>query len=115
MICTVFKISGRSLALLTGLLTTGVVLASFTGNIPSFSPKTEVPFADTTKKDTSKFTVNKDLPLKPTRKISFNTTEGTWMSVDVSQDGQTILFDLMGDIYTIPAAGGKATAEKYGA
>jgi Tol biopolymer transport system component/imidazolonepropionase-like amidohydrolase len=114
MICTVFKLSGRTMALLSGLLTTGVVLASFTRNIPSFSPKKEIPYADTTKKDTVKFTVNKDLPLKPTRKISFNTNEGTWMSVDISPDGQTIVFDLMGDIYTIPAAGGKATAVTTG-
>ena len=31
------------------------------------------------------------------------------MSVDVSPDGSTILFDLLGDIYTVPMAGGKAT------
>jgi Tol biopolymer transport system component len=31
------------------------------------------------------------------------------MSIDVSPDGQTLVFDLLGDIYTMPAAGGKAT------
>jgi Tol biopolymer transport system component len=31
------------------------------------------------------------------------------MSVDVSPDGKTIAFDLMGDIYTMPIEGGKAT------
>ena len=31
------------------------------------------------------------------------------MSVDVSPDGSTIVFDLLGDIYTVPMAGGKAT------
>ena len=31
------------------------------------------------------------------------------MSVDVSPDGSTILFDLLGDIYTVPMSGGKAT------
>ena len=30
------------------------------------------------------------------------------MSVDVSPDGKTIAFDLLGDIYTIPINGGKA-------
>ena len=65
---------------------------------------------DTTKKDTSRFSVYNDLPLKPSRVISFNTDEGTWMSLDVSPDGKTIVFDLMGDLYTIPISGGKATS-----
>jgi Tol biopolymer transport system component len=48
------------------------------------------------------------LILKPTRKVSFTTTEGTRMSVDVSPDGKSIVFDLLGDIYSIPVEGGKA-------
>jgi Tol biopolymer transport system component/imidazolonepropionase-like amidohydrolase len=48
------------------------------------------------------------LPLKPAGKISFTTDEGTWMSLDLSPDGQTIVFDLVGDIYTLPIAGGEA-------
>lgn len=48
------------------------------------------------------------LPLKPDGKIEFTTDEGTWMSLDVSPDGQTIVFDLLGDIYTLPIAGGEA-------
>lgn len=35
--------------------------------------------------------------------------QGTWMNLDVSPDGKTILFDLLGDIYTLPMAGGEAT------
>ncbi|WP_417445644.1 amidohydrolase family protein [Kangiella sp.] len=35
--------------------------------------------------------------------------EGTWMNLDVSPDGKTIAFDLLGDIYTMPMSGGKAT------
>ncbi len=50
------------------------------------------------------------LPLKPQRKISFSSKEGSWMSLDISPDGQTLVFDLMGDLYTMPASGGKATA-----
>jgi len=42
------------------------------------------------------------------RKIEFTTDEGTWMSVDISPDGKTIVFDLLGDIYTMAATGGEA-------
>jgi Tol biopolymer transport system component len=48
------------------------------------------------------------LPLKAERKANFTTTEVTWMSLDVSPDGQAIVFDLLGDLYTLPIAGGKA-------
>ena len=48
------------------------------------------------------------LPLANTRPVRFTTTEGTWMSVDVSPDGRTIVFDLLGDLYTVPIAGGQA-------
>src|SRR5436305_9114558 len=50
----------------------------------------------------------KGLPLKPDRKIEFSTDEGTWLSLDVSPDGKTIVFELLGDIYTLPIEGGKA-------
>ncbi|MDX1314692.1 MAG: amidohydrolase, partial [Eudoraea sp.] len=57
---------------------------------------------DSTKKAT------KELPLEPERTVSFTTDKGTWISLDVSPDGSTIVFDMMGDIYTIPISGGKA-------
>lgn len=49
------------------------------------------------------------LCIAPTRTISFETTQGTQMNLDVSPDGETILFDLLGDLYTVPRAGGAAT------
>ena len=49
------------------------------------------------------------LPLAPARTIRFTTDVGTWMSLDVSPDGQTIVFDHLGDIFTVPITGGKAT------
>lgn len=50
------------------------------------------------------------LPLQPARHLAFAAREGTWMSLDVSPDGKTIVFDLLGHIYAIPAAGGAARA-----
>lgn len=37
--------------------------------------------------------------------VGLDTDEGTWMTVDLSPDGSTIVFDLLGDIYTMPASG----------
>ncbi|MGE0863907.1 MAG: amidohydrolase family protein [Vicinamibacterales bacterium] len=47
--------------------------------------------------------------LKTAETIEFTTDEVTWMQVDVSPDGRTILFDLLGDLYTMPVTGGEAT------
>jgi Tol biopolymer transport system component len=49
------------------------------------------------------------LPIKPERTISFTTDEGSYMNVDVSPDGRTLVFDLLGDLYTVPSSGGTAT------
>lgn len=48
------------------------------------------------------------LPLKPDRTVAFTTARGHWMSVDVSPDGGTLVFDLLGDLYTLPVTGGAA-------
>jgi imidazolonepropionase-like amidohydrolase/Tol biopolymer transport system component len=48
------------------------------------------------------------LPLRPTRMTTFTTTVGNWMSSDVAPDGKSIVFDLLGDLYTMPITGGKA-------
>lgn len=37
--------------------------------------------------------------------VPINTNEGTWMSLDVSPDGSTIVFDMLGDLYTMPITG----------
>ncbi|WKZ59523.1 MAG: amidohydrolase family protein [Cyclobacteriaceae bacterium] len=62
--------------------------------------------ADSTKKETKK--KKKDLPLESDRTVHIKSTEGTWMSLDVSPDGKTIAFDFLGDIYLLPFGGGKA-------
>lgn len=48
-------------------------------------------------------------PPLPVRQVSIDVDEGTWMNLDVSPDGRTIAFDLLGDIYTLPIGGGAAT------
>jgi hypothetical protein len=55
-------------------------------------------------------TTKKPLPLVATRSIDIDTDEGSWISVDVTPDGRTIVFDFLGDIYTMPITGGQATA-----
>ena len=50
-----------------------------------------------------------DLPLEPGRSIAIDLTEGSWMSVDVSPDGETLVFDYLGDLFTLPIEGGEAT------
>ncbi len=42
--------------------------------------------------------------------ITIDTTETTWSNVDVSPDGGTLIFDMLGDLYTVPIGGGEATA-----
>lgn len=37
--------------------------------------------------------------------VEFTTSEGTFMNLDVSPDGKEIIFDLLGDIYSMPVTG----------
>ncbi|MGI9247916.1 MAG: DPP IV N-terminal domain-containing protein, partial [Woeseiaceae bacterium] len=53
------------------------------------------------------------IPGEP-REISIDTRTGSWMSLDVSPDGKTIAFDLLGDIYVLPVEGGEAKSVHSG-
>jgi len=77
-----------------------VVLAGLTSTVASQAPQ---------RPDSGRRDPTNTLPLGTTRTARFTTDQGTWMSVDVSPDGGTVVFDLLGDIYTVPLAGGKAT------
>lgn len=62
-------------------------------------------FADD-KKDAPKWDVN--AAHGPVKQVAFTTDEGTWMDLDVSRDGKTLVFSLLGDLYTLPIEGGAA-------
>lgn len=48
------------------------------------------------------------------REVSIDTRSGSWMSLDVSPDGKSIAFDLLGDIYVLPIEGGDARSVNSG-
>jgi imidazolonepropionase-like amidohydrolase/Tol biopolymer transport system component len=70
------------------------------------APKTDAPDTQAEKKDEKKWDVAN--PPGPSHDASLDVTEGTWLSVDVSPDGKDVVFDLLGDVYTIPIGGGEA-------
>jgi Tol biopolymer transport system component/imidazolonepropionase-like amidohydrolase len=66
------------------------------------------PSEDEKKKDEPKWDVSK--APEGSHDVALDLDEGTWMSVDVSPDGKELVFDLLGDLYTLPIAGGEAKA-----
>ena len=69
---------------------------------------------ETTKKEEAKWDVAKPGDSFKYKPHSFTTSEGTWMNLDVSPDGNTIVFDMLGDIYSMPITGGKAKVLRSG-
>jgi imidazolonepropionase-like amidohydrolase/Tol biopolymer transport system component len=68
--------------------------------------------SDKADKDKPKWDVNN--PMGEFVSAVVDTDESTWSSVDISPDGKTIVFDMLGDIYSIPATGGEATVLSQG-
>lgn len=85
-------------------LLTIALLLNFSLLLIAQSDSTEVKIDSTQTEKEEK----KDLPLKAERKIKISTDNGSWLSLDVSPDGQSIAFDMLGDLYLLPINGGNA-------
>jgi Tol biopolymer transport system component len=48
------------------------------------------------------------LPLKADKTLSFSVNEATWMSLDVSPQGDRLVIEVLGDLYLLPIEGGRA-------
>lgn len=79
-------------------LTLSLALLTLTGPVAEAAKKADEKKAE--------WKVESSLPVHKT--IRFSTSEGTWMNLDVSPDGRTIVFDMLGDLYLLPIDGGKA-------
>ncbi len=78
---------------------------------PAFAAPGEAPdssaAADSAKSKESKWDVAN--PPGPRTTLEFEATQGAWISVDVHPRGHLLVFDVLGDIYTVPIGGGDAT------
>src|SRR6187549_1351988 len=90
------------LILALGLCAANPVLAQAPSPSPAAPPK-----------EAAKWDVNSAPGPKTT--ASLDVREGTWMTVDVSPDGKELVFDLLGDIYSLPFQGGEAKSLTSGA
>lgn len=48
------------------------------------------------------------LPLDAADSIRFDVDEATWLSLSIDPDGESIVFDVLGDLYRVPMSGGAA-------
>lgn len=95
----------------TWFLSISIALISF--NNLAFSTDTTnnetTPVEKEAKKDKKpKWDVNN--PPGERKTVSIDTSSTTWSSLDVSPDGKTIVFDMLGDIYVVSVEGGNAKA-----
>jgi imidazolonepropionase-like amidohydrolase/Tol biopolymer transport system component len=70
--------------------------------------------AEPEKKEAEKKKWDVNAPPGEAKAAALDTRTGTWMSVDASPDGKTLVFDLLGDLYTLPIEGGEAKALTHG-
>ena len=75
---------------------------------PIVDPHKDVTKDATDAKEPSKKKWDVNNPPGEKATVNLDTKTGTWMTVDVSPDGKQIVFDLLGDLYLLPIAGGEA-------
>ena len=84
-----------------------VTLLLFVGTLESHAArKNKKKAKEDTEAETPKWDVEK--PPYPTHEVPIDVDQGTWMFLDVSPEGDEILFDLLGDIYSLSIEGGEA-------
>ncbi|MDP5033175.1 MAG: amidohydrolase family protein [Paraglaciecola sp.] len=49
-------------------------------------------------------------PPFPLQSLRIETEQTTWSSLDITPDGKTMVFDMLGDLYEVPLSGGQAKA-----
>ena len=86
------------------------LLASFSLTFTSFAENDENE-EDSKKEDTPAWDIEN--PPGPTQNQVIDVNEGTWISLDVSPDGNKIVFDLLGDLYRMPIDGADGTNGVY--
>ena len=87
--------------MLTTLAIGGLLVISNINAFASDSKKTNI--------DDKKVKWSVNAPKGEFTQANIDVRSGTWMNIDLSPDGKTIVFDLLGDIYTMPITGGEAT------
>ncbi len=75
---------------------------------PSGGPAPALSVQDTVDAAADTAETDEGLPLEPGRRLTTTLSEGTWISVDVSPDGRTVILDYLGDLYLLPIDGGRA-------
>ena len=89
---------------------TSVLLATSSVYAEDAKTKSKPVVANEQKTDKKEETWDVNNPPGEEKTIKIKTSTTTWSNVDVSPDGKTIVFDMLGDIYSIPMSGGKAKA-----
>ncbi|MCP4777511.1 MAG: amidohydrolase, partial [Planctomycetaceae bacterium] len=79
------------------------ILAAFPRLVIAEDANRSATGADETEAETADWDIE-ETPGK-TVEQAINTTEGTWITVDVSPDGKKLVFDLLGDLYEMPIEG----------